>query len=344
MVFLRWTLPWLSGCDGFIHGTLTSASPCLNARNNSLNILIAGASGFIGQKLVIALQSDHTITVLGRDMAKLKYNFSKTLNTVTWECLPNLPANTYDAVINLCGYNIAASRWSARVKEKIIQSRVYTTSTLVEWAIKQHAKPHFICANAVGIYGMQNNGDTTELNEDTPIDIEHPRDFMSEIGVRWQQALQPAIDNGLTVTTTRFGVVLGKGDGILKKLALSFYLGLGSVIGNGKQIMSWVHIDDVVGAIRFLLSKSDVTGAFNLTSPYPVSQTEFARAFAKTLHRPLLFKTPAFIIRLLFGEMGECLLLNGQRVLPNRLIKLGYEFRYPKLLDALRHEYEKKES
>lgn len=304
-----------------------------------MNLLVAGATGFIGKKLVTALQSNHTVTVLGRDMANLHRHFTKPVNTVTWESLTNLDANSYDAVINLCGYNIAASRWSDSVKEKIIQSRVKTTSALVAWAIKQEAKPHFVCANAVGIYGMQDNADHAELDEDSPIDFEHPRDFMSEIGIRWQQALQPAIDYGLNVTSTRFGVVLGYGEGILKKLSPSFYMGFGSVIGDGNQMMSWVHIDDVVSAIIFLLNKPDLNGVFNLTSPHPVSQAEFARALATTIHRPLLLKMPAFVIRLLFGEMGDCLLLKGQRVVPNRLIKLGYKFRYPSLVDALRQEY-----
>ena len=308
-------------------------------RSNRLKILIAGATGFIGKKLVMALQLNHTLTVLGRSLENLHHHFTKPVNTVTWEGLPNLDASTYDAVINLCGYNIAASRWNNSVKEQIIQSRVKTTSTLVDWVKKNEAKPHFICANAVGIYGMQDNADNVALDEDSPIDFEHPRDFMSEIGIRWQQALQPAIDYGLNVASTRFGVVIGYGEGILKKLYPSFYMGLGSVIGDGKQMMSWVHIDDVVGAIIFLLNRPDLNGVFNLTSPHPVSQAEFARVLATTMRRPLLLKIPAFVIRILFGEMGDCLLLNGQRVVPNRLIKLGYEFRYPNLVDALRHEY-----
>ena len=285
------------------------------------------------------MQSAHTITVLGRDMASLQQRFSKPVNVVTWERLPNLEAKTFDTVINLCGYNIAASRWNHAVKKELIDSRVKTTATLIDWAIKYHAKPHFICANAVGIYGLQESQDSQELDEDSPIDFERPRDFLSEIGIRWQQALQPAIDFGMNVTTTRFGIVLGKGNGVLKKLSPSFYMGLGSIIGDGKQIMSWVHIDDVVGAIIFLLNKPDTRGVFNVTSPNPVSQAEFARALASVMHRPLLLKMPAFIIRMLFGEMGECLLLKGQRVVPNRLIELGYEFRYPDLKDALRHEY-----
>ena len=305
-----------------------------------MNVLIAGASGFIGQKLVMALQPNHSITVLGRDRASLNHHFSQSVNCMTWDSLPDLDAKPFDAVINLCGYNIAAARWSNHVKKQIINSRVNTTATLVDWAIKNHAKPHFLCANAVGIYGIQGNDDNEELDEDTPIDFENPRDFLSEIGIRWQQVVQPAIDYGMNVTTTRFGVVLGKGEGILKKLSLSFYMGLGSIIGDGKQIMSWVDIDDVVGAILFLLNKPELTGAFNITSPHPVSQAEFARALASTMHRPLFLKMPSIVVRLLFGEMGECLLLKGQRVLPSRLIEYGYQFHYPELADALRHEFQ----
>lgn len=305
-----------------------------------MNILIAGASGFIGQKLVAACNPAYTITVLGRDNKNLKRHFKKPVKTVTWDMLPELDARTFDAIINLCGYNIAAARWNPAVKKQLIDSRVKTTGTLIDWAIKNHAKPHFICANAVGIYGMQESQNSQELDEDSHIDFEHPRDFLSEIGIRWQQALQPAIDFGMHVTTTRFGVVLGKGEGVLKKLNLSFYLGLGSIIGDGKQIMSWVHIDDVVGAILFLLNESELTGAFNVTSPNPVSQAEFAQTLATIMHRPLFLKMPAFVIRTLFGEMGECLLLKGQRVLPSRLLKAGFKFRYPDLMDALRHEYD----
>lgn len=304
-----------------------------------MNLLIAGASGFIGKKIVAALPPQYEITVLGRDADHLKRCFTKSVRVATWEQLPKLDAKKFDAIINLCGYNIAASRWSPAVKRQLIDSRVKTTTLLIDWAIKNQARLHFICANAVGIYGMQENQDSEELDEYSPIDFEHPRDFLSKIGIRWQQALQPAIDFGMPVTSTRFGVVLGKGESILKKLALSFKMGLGSIIGDGKQIMSWVHIDDLVNALLFLLSRPELTGAFNITSPNSVSQAEFAQALASTMHRPLFLKMPAFMIRGLFGEMGECLLLKGQRVFPARLIESGYEFRYPEITEALHHEF-----
>ncbi len=126
---------------------------------------------------------------------------------------------------------------------------------------------------------------------------------------------------------------------MLKKLYPSFYLGLGSIIGDGAQIISWIHIDDLVSAVLFLLNKPELSGPFNVTSPQPVSQAQFARTLAKTMHRPLFFKIPAILIRLLFGEMGECLLLKGQRVIPKRLLDTGFQFRYPTLEKALEYEF-----
>lgn len=304
-----------------------------------MNILIAGASGFVGHELIHALKPNHQITALGRNKVRLLREFSADVTCCTWDELSNLNAGDYDAVINLCGYNIADSRWSDKVKKQLIDSRVNTSQALIQWIIKHQAKPHFLCANAVGIYGMQENGDPTAFDENTPIDVNHPRDFLSEIGVRWQEALQPAIDYGMPVTTMRFGVVLKKGGGMLKKLVPSFYLGLGSTVGDGQQILSWVHMADIVGAILFLIDRPELTGAFNITSPNPVSQREFAKELAKTMHRPLLLNMPAFFIRALFGEMGECLLLKGQRVLPQRLVEAGYRFQFPGLGAALEREF-----
>ena len=304
-----------------------------------MNILIAGASGFIGAELVKALEAQHTVTVLGRDIQVLQKRFSKNITIKTWQHLQQLDATNYDAVINLCGHNISASRWNKKVKEKLIHSRTDTNNQLVGWLINQKAKPHFLCANAVGIYGLQNNGDPATFDENSPIDTEHPRDFLSEVGVRWQESLAPAIKQGIPVTTIRLGVVLKKGQGLLKKLSPSFQVGMGSILGDGTQMLSWVHVDDVIGAILFLLNRPDLTGAFNVTSPNPVSQEQFARLLANVLHRPLLLKMPAHIIRLLFGEMGDCLLLRGQRVIPKRLMEEGYPFAYPQCTDALKQEF-----
>ncbi|MBA3535540.1 MAG: TIGR01777 family protein [Tatlockia sp.] len=305
-----------------------------------MNILIAGASGFIGRNLVKALQNNHNLTVLGRSSTGLEKIFPKGVKICSWDSLANLDPNTYDAVINLCGHNIGASRWNAKVKQKLIDSRVNTSKDLIDWAIKQGAKPHFYCANAIGIYGLQENGDPQAFDENSTINFNNPPDFLTEIAVRWQNAMQPAIDQGMDVTITRFGVALQKGEGMLKKLSPSFFFGLGAAIGDGKQILSWVHVDDIVSAYLFLLGHPKLTGAFNVTAPNPLSQAEFAQTLAKAMHRPLFLKIPGFVISSIFGEMGEYLLLKGQRVIPKRLEEEGYQFIYPDLAGALNHEFE----
>jgi len=304
-----------------------------------MNILIAGGSGFIGHFLIEKLMADHKVTVIGRHLAKLQRDYSPPITVETWDNLAHLDAKYFDVIINLCGHNIGDSRWNAHIKKELIDSRVKTSTTLINWAIQHQAKPRLICANAVGIYGLQENSDQQVFDENTQINFEYPRDFMSEIGVRWQQALQPAIDYGMSVTSTRFGVVLAKGQGMLKKLTPSFYFGMGSILGDGQQTISWVDIDDLVGALIYILKHPELTGAFNITSPHPISQAEFARTLASVMHRPLFLKMPALIVKMMFGEMGECLLLKGQRVIPTRLIEAGYVFRYPQLIDALQHEF-----
>lgn len=303
-----------------------------------MNILIAGATGFVGRHLIAALKADHRITALSRQRSQLQRYFDASVQMITWNELDAQDASQYHVIINLCGHNIADSRWSQQVKRLLIESRVQTNTQLIQWVIKHQAKPRYICANAIGIYGMHDGVSTEIFDEDSPVNFEQPCDYLSEIGVRWQQSLQPAMDYGLEVTTTRFGVILGHGEGLLKKLIPSFYMGMGAVIGDGQQVISWVDIDDVVGAIQFLLAHPAITGAVNVTSPYPVSQAEFARTLASAMHRPLWLHIPAFLIRWLFGEMGESLLLKGQRVMPKRLASAGYVFHYPQLVDALRHQ------
>ncbi|KTD20689.1 TIGR01777 family oxidoreductase [Legionella londiniensis] len=304
-----------------------------------MSLLIAGGTGFVGTELVRAFLPEYPITVLSRSREQVKKQFGEQVKACTWEELPRLDARNYQAVINLCGKNIAGSRWNEAVKQEIIDSRVNTNVTLINWLISQEAKPHFYCANAIGIYGIQKNDDPTAYDEDAPIDFAHPKDYLSKVGVLWQKSLQPATEYGIPVTITRFGVVLKRGEGMLKKLAPAFKLGLGSVLGDGKQVISWVHYQDVVRAYGFLLSNPGLTGAFNVTSPNPVSQAEFAERLAKALNRPLLLKTPAWVIRLIFGEMGDMLLLHGQRVVPKRLPREGFEFAYPELKDALAAEF-----
>lgn len=309
-----------------------------------MRILIAGASGFIGKQLVMALGANNHLTLLGRSTQKLEKTFKrenyKNLDVISWDELNNLNAQNFDALINLAGHNISDGRWSDKVKKLIINSRVETTQKLVNWVVASNAKNiHIINANAVGYYGLQKNSDLTELNENTIVDTQKPTDFLSEVAIKWQEPLNNLMDNGFNVTIARFGVVLKRGEGMLKKLGPVFYLGAGSVIGDGRQYISWVHIDDVINAFRFFLARPQLKGVFNVTSLYPVSQKEFAKTLAKVLKRPLFFKMPPFMVSLIFGEMGETLLLRGQKVVPSRLLDSGFEFKYPKISDALNAEF-----
>jgi len=300
----------------------------------TVNILIAGGSGLIGQELIKGLAEEHHFTVLGRNKESLRQIFNQSISTVDWDELNSLDATMFDVVINLCGMNIAKSRWTAKVKEEIISSRVQTTERLVKWIVKQEARPHIYCANAVGIYGLQEENSTVDLIEETVIDFNHPKDFLSEICIRWQEPLKEAVEAGVPVTTTRFGVVLKKKKGFLGKLYPSFICGLGSVIGDGSQYLSWIDSVDLVNAYRFLLNHPELTGPVNITAPVPCMQKEFAQAYARFLHRPLLLKTPACVIRWLFGEMGESLINKGQRVVPKRLLEAGFQFEKPTIWDA----------
>jgi len=304
-----------------------------------MNILIAGASGFIGKELTQSLSKNHNITVLGRSNARLEQCFSNTIDKLTWQNLASHNAKNYDLVINLSGSSIGAKRWSDSVKKELIESRTLTNKQLIEWLIKQEARPRFFCANAIGIYGAEDVSKEA-VDEDSPIRSHGPDDFLQQISIAWEESLKPAIDKTIPVTIMRFGVVLKKGEGMLKKLELPFRLGLGSVIGCGNQTLSWVDYEDLVSAVLFLLERPELVGPINITSPHPVPQKEFARLFAQALKRPLFLKTPSWLIKALFGEMGENLLLKGQRVVPKRLTELGFEFTYPNIETALNQEYQ----
>ncbi|WP_246067939.1 TIGR01777 family oxidoreductase [Legionella geestiana] len=303
-----------------------------------MNLLIAGASGFIGTELTNALAKDHQLTVLGRSQVRLQQHFSQSVRALTWDALSGHDALPYDAVINLCGSNIGARRWSATVKDELIASRTMTNQRLIAWLNAQKATPRFLCANAIGIYGAEDKS-TVSFDENSPVQTDSSPDFLKQIGLAWQDALKPAADAGMSVTTLRFGVVLKKGKGMLKKLELPYKACLGSILGSGEQSLSWIHHEDVLNAVRFILEHPEASGPFNLTSPNPVTQKEFAKTFAAVLKRPLLLKTPSFFIRALLGEMGEYLLLKGQSVLPKRLLEAGFSFKYPTLEAALRREY-----
>jgi uncharacterized protein len=302
-----------------------------------MKILIAGGTGFVGRHLIPHLNKRHEIFVIGRDKNKIKKHFANKVMAYEWDSLTSINPNDVDVIINLCGKNIANSRWSELIKNKIINSRVSTCKQLLSWATPAKDSIRFYCANGISIYGMQQVDDKNHLTEQAPIAFECPPDFLTEVAVKW---LKAANMSQITTTIMHFGVVLKKKEGFLKKLSPSFYFGLGSIIGSGKQGISWIHINDLINAIEFLLNHPNLNGSFNLCAPNPVSQEQFAKRLAHSMNRPLLMTIPAIIIKTLLGEMGEYLILKGQRVIPERLIDSGFTFEYPTIKQALEHEFQ----
>lgn len=296
-----------------------------------MNILVAGASGLVGSKLVPALLEDgHQVRRMVRDRRRM------VAEDVLWDPaageIDETAIDQADAVINLAGENIAGGRWSAQRKAAILDSRVDSTRTIAKALAKVPSRPRtLINASAIGYYG--DRGDEVLDEESTP----GSGDFLSGVCREWEAATRPAADAGARVVLTRFGVILSEEGGALKKMLLPFKLGLGGKIGSGRQYMSWVAIDDVVGAILHCLANETLHGPVNVVAPRPVTNAEFTKELGGVLHRPTLFPMPAFAARVAFGQMADELLLASQRVRPARLLASNYVFRYPELAGALEH-------
>ncbi len=298
------------------------------------SLLITGGTGFIGQELCRALLADgHELTLLSRDPLKTAYLFAGRVHCVTK--LDELdPGMRFDVVINLAGERILGPRWSPDRRRKLIESRVGTTRSLVEWIARSTHKPHLmISASAVGYYGVQSEDDPAALTEDAA----PGQDFVSEICRQWEKAAQPVTNLGVALAVLRLGVVLGH-QGALPVMRLPFLLGLGGRLGSGRQVMSWVHIEDVLGVFAHIISNSvtrSLAGTYNVAAPQAVTQGEFAKTLARVLHRPSVLPTPAWVMRCVLGEQAT-ILLTGQRANPTHLEQDGYEFHFPQLENALR--------
>lgn len=300
-----------------------------------MKILIVGASGMIGKALVSHLSKKYQLVLLGRTREKLISIFSNQYPILTWddltlnqeESLANI-----DVIINLAGENIGEKRWSSIQKEKILSSRVDTTKKLAVLCSKLGENaPRLINAGGIGVYGFSDiNHFFTE--DSTP--AHNLNCFLSEVSDAWENALLPAIDSKVNVVKMRFGVVLAKEEGALKKMLPAFKYGFGSILGNGKQPFSWILINDLVRAIDFIISNADITGAINIVAPGVTTQQDFAKSFAQALHRPCFLIMPASVVRFLFGQMGDELLLNGQNAKSEKLLQLGFKFQYPTIESA----------
>ena len=303
-----------------------------------MKIIIFGGSGLIGQALVKHLVAEHEIAVVGRDVRKLKDCFGNTVNPMTWRAITTNVLANYDVAINLAGENIGAKRWTSTQKQKIINSRVSTTTKIAQKCAELAERaPRLMNASAVGVYGLQTTiaAQNRVIYDEDSVLPSPPSDFLSQVGCEWECALVPAEKAGVSVVKLRFAVVLSKHGGALVKMLPSFQLGLGAVLGSGQQPFSWVALNDVVAAITFLIHHPQASGAFNIVADEIVTQKIFAKTLAKVLKKPCFLRIPSPMVHLLFGQMGDELLLNGQRVNAKRLRKLGFEFGYPSLEAAL---------
>ncbi|HEX9810777.1 MAG TPA: TIGR01777 family oxidoreductase [Burkholderiales bacterium] len=296
------------------------------------HVLITGGTGFIGQVLCRALlATGHEITLLTRDPIKCAYLFNGRARCVTQ--LTELdPATRVDVVINLAGERIVGPRWTEARRQALIASRVGTTRALVDWISKARTKPKLmISASAVGYYGVQAPDDTRTLSEDAA----GQGVFVSELCQLWETAARAVTRHRVPLALLRLGLVFGH-QGVLPGMRLPFMLGLGGPIGTGRQAMSWVHIDDVLGVIAHLMNSDPAraAGVYNVTAPQTVTQADFARTLGRVWHRPSLLTMPGTLFRAVLGEQAT-LMLDGQRVYPTRLEQSGYRFLFPRLETAL---------
>ena len=297
-----------------------------------MKILIAGSTGLVGTALVEALAKDgHTVCRLVRSqtvsVSESKAGFEVAWNPDTGEL--GGAAVGADAVVNLAGASIGDGRWTTQKKALLRVSRIDTTRALVTALAKMNVRPSvLVSASAIGIYGNRGDEVLTEESKTGP-------DFLAGLTRDWEAEALKAEALGIRVVLARFGIILAREGGALAKMLLPFKLGAGGRLGSGKQWMSWVTLEDVVGTIRLALEKNQVRGAINVVAPGAVQNAEFTKVLAKALHRPALFPAPAFALRLMLGEMADALLLSSQRVVPQRLEQLAYRFLHQDLSTAL---------
>jgi uncharacterized protein (TIGR01777 family) len=299
-----------------------------------VKILITGATGFVGKALVARLaQNGHDRVVLSRSRKSAEKSISIPCEIYEWnadhEKAPTQAFNGVDAVFHLAGEPIAARRWTNEQKEKIKDSRVLGTRNLMDTieGLPAGQRPKaVISASAIGYYG--DRGDES-LFESSQVGS----GFLAEVCELWEKEVLGRNIPEVRTVACRTGIALGKGGGMLEKILPIFQLGLGGPIGNGRQWMSWVHLDDLISLYCEAFENQLIHGAINAVSPHPVTQGEFARVLGRFLHRPVILPVPAFALKLGLGEMSE-MLLGGQKVLPEKAIQNGFHFHYPTLSEA----------
>lgn len=292
-----------------------------------MKVAISGASGLIGGALAEALAAE------GQTVLRLVRRAAKRADEIAWDpgigAIARAALESVDAVVHLAGAGIADRRWSTSRKAEILASRVNGTSLLAETIAGLSARPRvFLSASAVGYYGSRGEERLTESSESGA-------GFLAEVCRAWESAVGPAERSGVRTVRLRFGVVLSRRGGALAKMLPAFKFGLGGPLGSGGQGFSWIALDDVVAAIKFVVDRADIAGPVNVVAPHPVPQRELARALGRVLGRPAFVPMPAFAVRALFGDMGREALLGGQFVVPEVLSRAGFQWRAPVVERAL---------
>lgn len=299
-----------------------------------MKILISGASGLVGTHLIPVLEAK------GYEIFKLVRKTPRGADEIQWDAKTEFSdteqakLENFDAVVHLAGDNVASENWSDDKKRRIRESRVVGTRALVD-ALKKTENPPktFVSASASGFYGDRKDEILTEESA-------KGAGFLPDVCDEWEAEARKAEEFGARVVNPRIGVVLAKDGGALEKMLTPFKLGVGGVIGSGKQWMPWIALDDLIGVIVFALENENLTGAVNTIAPEIVTNEEFTKTLGKAINRPTILPIPAFAIKLLYGEMGETLLLQGQRMTPKKLQDAGFEFQFPNLEGALKHVLE----
>ena len=292
-----------------------------------MRILVSGASGFVGKPLVCNLRmAGHTVVRVARTRRA-------GADDIVWDPDRGFanPSDfeDFDAAIHLAGASISSFRWTESVKRKILLSRTLGTSLLAKIFCAARRPPKvFLSPSAIGYYGDRKE---EEIDDGSS----RGQGFLSDVCLEWEQAAKPLTARGVRIVHPRFGTILGKGGGMLQRLLLPYRMGLGGRLGSGRQWMSWISLNDAVSAMDFALRCESIDGAFLAVSPNPVRQIEFAQTLAGLLHRPACVPLPEWLLRLLFGEMAEELLLAGAKAHPSRLLSLGFRYKHVDLDSAL---------
>lgn len=297
-----------------------------------MKVLITGATGFVGKKIVEKLLAkNHQVVVLTRNPQKSNRLWSDKVTAFAWnstkETVPSAALEGIEAVINLVGENIAEGRWNEKQKQKIYDSRILSTKNLLESLKNQNIKPVMVSTSAIGVYGPKEN---VLISEST----NSGAGFLANVCDDWERIVVEYKNDLKRLAIIRVGVVLGKDGGLFKKLSPVFKMGIGGPIGNGSQWMSWIHLEDLANLYVYVLENNSIEGVLNGVSPYPVTNKAFTKAFGKAVKRPALFPVPVMALKILMGDMS-CIAIDSQKIVSERLKMLGFNFEFSKIDKAL---------